>query len=611
MEELMNQGVSNRTQSGAPNATGYASAVASSGHANSNRTDLNDSLRRPAAFLAVLICALLSAVGGLMNFDASTAEAGDYIVSAANAANCVNHSWAHSSSGPMAAFDQCPSDGHHLSGMWNTINGDDLARNYGGSAPIWSFASSRFDAPTGTSIRHASVRFNGFAYANSQWVAGFQSDDQYWLDACGAYWSGGQRDCANWGAQWNAESPDQTREFDIPGGARSIRSVVLCSWSGCGNGAIGDNHWPYNQAYINLQSASVTVHEDATPRINLTGGALNAGGWMRGTQYIVFDASDYTGVQRSQLKVDGNIVQDTGGGAGCDYSRPLPCKNYGGASWGIDTRTLSDGVHSFEVTAQNAAGNWSVSGSKGFKVDNHAPAAPMSPASPQAQRWQQANNFSVSWTNPSDVDHITSANYQVYDGSGAIVAQGSQAGQDIASLTGLSVPAPGDYTVRVYLQDETGNADSSALSIPVHLKFDNVPPPTANTRVNNGWLNAQQAKAYQQKIDKPNSLIPVSGIAGYVVTTDGSTPSGLSSAINAVASPAPEYAGSYQIDNMAEGTTTVKVLTISGSGVPSGEVRTTQLKVDLTPPTLALTGAPDPHGWSRSPVALGINATDA
>src|SRR3954454_14224911 len=90
------------------------------------------------------------------------------------------------------------------------------------------------------------------------------------------------------------------------------------------------------------------------------------------------------------------------------------------------------------------------------------------------------------------------------------------------SFLGCTSLKPGDYTIRVWLADAAGNL-SDAKSSPLHLKFDNVPPAQAQPQHRNGWVNKNDAKRLDQQID-PNGSPPVSGIAGYAVTSDGSTP---------------------------------------------------------------------------------------
>ena len=58
---------------------------------------------------------------------------------------------------------------------------------------------------------------------------------------------------------------------------------------------------------------------------------------------------------------------------------------------------------------------------------------------------------------------------------GSSCTEGSRDGEDIQSLP-LQVPAPGEYTLRVWLEDAAGNHDAERASDPVSLRFDDEAP---------------------------------------------------------------------------------------------------------------------------------------
>jgi hypothetical protein len=60
---------------------------------------------------------------------------------------------------------------------------------------------------------------------------------------------------------------------------------------------------------------------------------------------------------------------------------------------------------------------------------------------------------------------------------------------------------------------------------------------------------------------------------------------------------------------MAEGSTALEVRAISGAGVESATVRAV-LRIDRSAPSLAVAGAPDPDGWSRVAVQIGLRGRD-
>src|SRR3954454_23758138 len=173
------------------------------------------------------------------------------------------------------------------------------------------------------------------------------------------------------------------------------------------------------------------------------------------------------------------------------------------------------------------------------------------------------------------------------------------------SFLGCTSLKPGDYTIRVWLADAAGNL-SDAKSSPLHLKFDNVPPAQAQPQHRNGWVNKNDAKRLDQQID-PSGTPPVSGIAGYAVTTDGSDPSAV---VTAPATAADGYVAHTTLADIPEGVRTIKARAVSGAGIASTSVGATDLYVDLTAPALSVSGLPGENVWSRAPVTAHVTATD-
>jgi len=171
----------------------------------------------------------------------------------------------------------------------------------------------------------------------------------------------------------------------------------------------------------------------------------------------------------------------------------------------------------------------------------------------------------------------------------------------VAQLSGLSVPSPGEYDLKVWLEDEAGNVDPDNASDPVKLRFDDVAPGRAEPKRRNGWVGAAEAANYEQRVVLANNdAEPASGIAGYSLTSDGSDPD-----------PTPETAtDTYVFTDLPEGLVTIKARAVSGSGLISSEVGSTEVKVDKTPPTVEVVDAPEPDRWLQQPIVLGLKGTD-
>jgi hypothetical protein len=66
----------------------------------------------------------------------------------------------------------------------------------------------------------------------------------------------------------------------------------------------------------------------------------------------------------------------------------------------------------------------------------------------------------------------------------------------------------------------------------------------------------------------------------------------------------------YSIADLPEGRNVMKVRAISGAGVASDRVGTAEIDVDKTPPSSAVTGAPDPEQWQSHGVTVTVKGSD-
>src|SRR4051794_33290253 len=178
-----------------------------------------------------------------------------------------------------------------------------IARNVGGpfSTPAGAQGGWSFSAPGGTSID--SFRLQGSMSGVSGWQAT-------------GYLQGG----------WlNGEAFENCPGANCPGGDKYLLnptytgadagSVVLrvrCgSTKGCPNSAA--------YGYFQLYTSSFTLTDNTSPGVAITGGALVAPGWHRGTAPVSLDAADNSGVRLVRAYLDGEPRAEAL--RGCDYSR--------------------------------------------------------------------------------------------------------------------------------------------------------------------------------------------------------------------------------------------------------------------------------------------------
>ncbi|MCD6520521.1 MAG: hypothetical protein J7M05_11435 [Anaerolineae bacterium] len=163
-----------------------------------------------------------------------------------------------------------------------------------------------------------------------------------------------------------------------------------------------------------------------------------------------------------------------------------------------------------------------------IKVDSTSPGAPIGLAADPSD-WTNQDNFTLSWTNPSDLSGVVKAYYKI--GStpplGPTDVTGSQEGEDIRTLTNISLGSHGPKKVYVWLEDRAGNSDYTHYS-EVTLWLDQQAPsgpqslaadPSGWTDENSfdlSWTNPPQSdspiyRAYYKFFNAPTSNSDYSG----------------------------------------------------------------------------------------------------
>ena len=162
---------------------------------------------------------------------------------------------------------------------------------------------------------------------------------------------------------------------------------------------------------------------------------------------------------------------------------------------------------------------------------------------------------------------------------GSAGAAAAAAGVPVAAFDG-----PGEYSVRVALEDAAGNVGPFAA--PVTMRFDDTRPGAPDVSAADAWRNGGALP-----LDVTGAR-PISGIRGYRVRIGGRET---------------VVATSFPLDDLPEGGTPIEVTAISGAGVEGTTVRTL-LKLDRSRPAASAEGATD--AWSREPVRLTLRGRD-
>ena len=397
---------------------------------------------------AVMACLLVATTG--VAALPSPAIAGYYTVTACHQ-NGVNNSWqVAGSSGFAAAYVECPGgvsvNGHLNEGM--------VARNTGGPGLAPGFAQAKvvFEAPPDAQVVHIAGEINQNS-GSGGWLAGIYNETHNAWASCTLCGTGG-----SWVRFGNG--------FGSPAPRRVSALAVCIQGSGCARDRL--------YGYVALRNMEVVVEETSAPAVAIRPVGLAAGGWRRGMQNLVVDATDPVGIRTTRPFIDGALVRNII--HACDFTRTVPCTNATSVV-PIDTRTLRDGRHEIEAIADDAAENPRVV-SRVVSTDNTAPTPPAGLTVGGGSGWKSANSFSLGWSNPRPTFAPIVRAFVAVCPVGKVGVGGCPTTTltgAAASARGISVPGPGRWLARVWLQDAAGNSNPSRPA-EVSLQFDDQAP---------------------------------------------------------------------------------------------------------------------------------------
>ncbi len=524
------------------------------------------------------LLALATAAIASLALAPAAARAGSYQVSSCDYAGGAQNAWtADSNHAKVPAYSACPSYGDWARGI--------IARNavpasgsyvvpYGAAARQW------FAAPADTGITN--VRFSGqiFRAFGQRWNVGLSNGSQILTGASASNTNG-----------WSWTTTDAN--VAVPGNRIVYWEAACYETAGCDTKSTGDPATHYVRAAVWIRGTIVTISDPTYPAAGW-GGSLTADGWLRGDHSLSWSASDNSGIANVTATLAGRQIG--GGDQGCDYTRPAPCPGSVSSGASVATAGFPDGAQTLEVDVRDASGNVQPL-TRTVYLDNTAPARVTAIAVQGGEGWRAASSFTLTWQNPGG-QHAPLArrHYRLChpDGSGCVT--GSQDGGQ--SSIALTVPGRGEWRAQVWLQDGAGNVSADNASDPVTLRFDDSIPPRAVIPQPAGWLGAEQARSYPLALTLAGTA-PLSGIAGYSVTSDGSDPDTTI-----------DTGATWTLTDLPEGTVTLKARAISGAGVAAADIATATLRVDRTAPSADATGAPEPGAWQRTPVTIELHGTD-
>jgi hypothetical protein len=225
------------------------------------------------------------------------------------------------------------------------------------------------------------------------------------------------------------------------------------------------------------------------------------------------------------------------------------------------------------------------------------------------ESWHSEPSFALHWANPPQP--VAAVHYRVLGQAGEVAVGERVLNWPATSVSHLAVPAfPGIYTAEVWLEDSGGVAGPPVSAA---LRFDGARPGPVEPLPARGWIG-RSSFPYPLRLSHPAAPEPLSGIRGYALSIDRSG--------RAAPCADPYVCSDAETDlraggggdtlivaELPEGTSYVRSVAVSGSGMRSAVPGVASLKVDKTDPVTTLAGVPD--DWSSKPLLLTATAVDA
>jgi hypothetical protein len=163
----------------------------------------------------------------------------------------------------------------------------------------------------------------------------------------------------------------------------------------------------------------------------------------------------------------------------CDQTQRAPCPQtsfeapFNTAGWG------ADGPHQLTLKAVDGGGN-SATASRTVYIDNTAPDAPQNLTVDSGDGWRSSNSFNLRWRvgSQGSGSPVAGAEYDLCPLTGACV-HGRKDGTNLAAISDLRLPGPGEYTLKLWLRDQAGNNDARLAGALLKLRYDDVSPQAA------------------------------------------------------------------------------------------------------------------------------------
>jgi hypothetical protein len=387
---------------------------------------------------------------------------------------------------------------------------------------------------------------------------------------------------------------------------------------------------PQSAGDATLATNSATISDYTPPVISTNYGSqtLNSSSWLRGTVQAGANVTDVegVGVNSVSLFIDGNLKSTQS--YTCSTSQWIPCAQNVQSAPSVNTTSYIDGPHSAFFRATDPTANQGQSATFNFRVDNTKPDTPtdIQPETNGQDGWASTNEFGASWTNGAEVDTTATQSgldRVIVDVNPTTALQSDPAPINIPigtsvsgvsatneSVSGLSVPAVGAWTLRLQLVDKAGNVSDvgGATGSDTTIGYDPSPPAAPQGQAN-GWISRDElAAGFHQEFTysaPPVVAAPVCGFAGAVDKNINGT---AGSTINV---PGGGDVRSWQLPGtLDEDTHYVHLRAVGCNGAASTVTETVAAAVDRTDPIGTISGVENGR-WYKDGQMVELRGSDA
>jgi hypothetical protein len=295
------------------------------------------------------------------------------------------------------------------------------------------------------------------------------------------------------GVTWNDNSKNESGfriERKISTGSYSTINTTNASATSYVDNSVSDNTLYYYRVFaINAVTVSDASNEDTTltPQLDTTppnaptNAQISPSGWTNQSTFTITwtNPSDPSGIARVWYSVDA-VPSIQSPGTSVDITSPT-----------VQVNVTASGSHQIYLYLADGLGNKNPANiaTVTAQFDNVAPDAPGSPAITPSI-WSNQSNFTITWTNPSDISGIARVLYTI-DSAPTTGSPGTYVDVINPSLQ-VSVTEEGTHIIYFYLGDVANNSNpGNAVSLTVLYDATSPSPPSSVQKTPSGWTSKQ------------------------------------------------------------------------------------------------------------------------